>query len=50
MGFGDLLLFQFARYDLFDLVLEAQRDLGDFLRVDRRWWDALAAGWKDCEC
>jgi hypothetical protein len=38
MRFGDLILLEFAGNDLFDLVLQTQRDLGDFFRVDGRGW------------
>jgi hypothetical protein len=34
MRLDDLLFFELAWYDLFDLVLETECDLGDFFRVN----------------
>jgi hypothetical protein len=44
VGFGNLILGQFAGYDLFDLVLEAQGDYGDIFGVDGRGMAVFAAG------
>jgi hypothetical protein len=48
MRLCNLLLLQFAWYDLFDLVLQAQRYFGYVLGVDGRRWEAFATGgWQD---
>ena len=48
MRLGDLLLLELARYHLFDLVLQPQRDNGDILGVDGRGRELFAArSWLD---
>ena len=46
---GDKILFELARNDLFDLVLQAEGDFGDFLGVNGRRRGALAADGEDCK-
>jgi hypothetical protein len=40
---GDLLLLELTWYYLFDLVLETERDLGDFFRINGWGRESLAA-------
>jgi hypothetical protein len=44
VGFGNVIFWEFARYDLFDLVLEAQGYYGHVFGVDRWGMAVFATG------